>query len=271
MPCADILIPPVGEEGIIGVYGPLSTTLSGINLFMRTVLAPSPWLVEPSLVPLPWRESTPFLPQKLKVAVMYDDGVVRPHPPLQRALREAVDKLREAPDVEVVEWTPHRPEHAWRIISTLYFCDGGDPDKREIARTGEPWLPLSRWIMTENPFVRRLDVSEIFKWTGEREKYRTEYAEKWNATATGTDELGRPTGAVDVILCPVGPGAAPPLECSKYWGYTSLWNLLDYPALVVPTGGRVDLERDRKEEGYVPRNEDDRFNYELCEFLCRGC
>lgn len=39
---------------------------------------------------------------------------------------------------------------------------------------------------------------------------------------------------VDVILCPVGPGAAPPVDNAKYWGYTSQWNLLDYPSLVFP-------------------------------------
>ncbi|KAL9083098.1 MAG: hypothetical protein Q9159_005972 [Coniocarpon cinnabarinum] len=265
VPCANIMMPPVGDEGIIGVYGPLSTTLEGINLFMRTVLAPSPWLTEPSLVPLPWREDVDFLPKKLKVGVMWDDGVVKPHPPIQRALRGTVANLREAGDVEIVDWHPHQHDYAWRLIQSLYFPDGGESDKAAIARSGEPWLPLSRFILSENPYVKHLSVPELWDLVNERETYRTEYAKLWNETATGTDELGRPTGMVDVILCPAGPSAAPLLETARYWGYTSQWNLLDYPALVVPTVLRVDANSDMKDAGYVPRNADDQYNWESYE------
>ena len=41
---------------------------------------------------------------------------------------------------------------------------------------------------------------------------------------------------VDVILCPAAPGPAPKHGTSKYWHYTSLWNLLDYPGAVFPAG-----------------------------------
>lgn len=37
---------------------------------------------------------------------------------------------------------------------------------------------------------------------------------------------------LDIILCPVGPGAAPPLDHSRYWVYILTWNLLDYLAMV---------------------------------------
>ena len=85
----------------------------------------------------------------------------------------------------------------------------------------------------------------------------------WNETAVGADDMGLPIGMVDVILCPVGPGPAPPLDCARYWGYTSQWNLLDYPALVFPVT-KIDPEVDVKEE-YSPKNEKDKYNYELCE------
>lgn len=32
----------------------------------------------------------------------------------------------------------------------------------------------------------------------------------------------------------VGPGVAPFHNTAKYWGYTSQWNLLDYPTVVLP-------------------------------------
>lgn len=67
---------------------------------------------------------------------------------------------------------------------------------------------------------------------------------------------------VDVILCPVGPGAAPPLDCARYWGYTSQWNILDYPALVFPVT-KVDTAVDKIDESYKPRNEKDEYNHQL--------
>ena len=41
---------------------------------------------------------------------------------------------------------------------------------------------------------------------------------------------------VDIILCPPAPGPAPVHLTTKYWNYTSFFNLVDYPAAVFPTG-----------------------------------
>lgn len=40
--------------------------------------------------------------------------------------------------------------------------------------------------------------------------------------------------------------------------------MLDYPAVVFPVT-KVDQSIDVAEEGYVPRNEKDKYNYELCK------
>lgn len=47
-----------GQEQIVPVIGPLSTSLEGIKIFMKTLIDQKPWLYEPSLVPMPWRESS---------------------------------------------------------------------------------------------------------------------------------------------------------------------------------------------------------------------
>lgn len=143
--------------------------------------------------------------------------------------------------------------------------------------------PLSDFILTENENAKARSLEEIWKLTCEREAYRTEYAQHWNSVGArlpgpgkesgsevtllpsvtgGEDET---TGMVDVILCPVGPGCAPPLNCARYWGYTSQWNLLDYPAAVFPTGLKCGAE-DVVDGGYEPVNELDGENHGLCEF-----
>ncbi|KAL8872257.1 MAG: hypothetical protein Q9174_002081 [Haloplaca sp. 1 TL-2023] len=261
----------LSEEHILAVIGPMSTTLGGIKLFMKTVLGAKPWLTEPSCVPIPWRDHESHLPpsqgnKKLKIGVLWNDEVVKPHPPVTRALKEIVNKLQQSPDVEIVTWKPRNHDEAWEIISSLYFADGAKEERDAIEASGEPWLPLSNFIINENPYVKRLDVEGIWYWTRRREEYRAAYAQVWNDTATGVNENGQPQGMVDVILGPVGPGAAPPLGNAKYWAYTSQWNLLDYPALVFPVS-KVDPALDPKEEGYEPMNERDRENWELCEYL----
>ncbi|KAL8964845.1 MAG: hypothetical protein Q9197_006783, partial [Variospora fuerteventurae] len=257
-----------GEEHIVAVMGPLSTSLEGVKLFMKTVLSAKPWLIEPSCVPIPWRDQDSQLTvaqnKKLRIAVLWSDGIVKPHPPITRALTEVVTKLRDIPAIEISAWEPHKHDEAWEIIASLFFADGAQEETAAISASGEPWRPLSRFIIHENPYVKHLSVEEIWYWTNRREQYRRAYNDVWNATATGTGPHGEPEGTVDVILAPVGPGAAPPLDQSRYWGYTSQWNLLDYPALVFPVS-KVDPEVDQVEEGYEPTNEKDAFNYHLYE------
>jgi len=246
-----------GQEAVVPVIGPLSTSLEGIKVFMKALIDQKPWLKEPSILPFPWRFEQDWLQldkKPLRVAVLWDDGVVKPHPPVTRAMKELSAKLSSIEGIEVVDWTPYKHDRAWEIVASLYFADGGAEETEAINASGEPWRPLSEFVLKENPYVRTHKISELWKWVTAREQYRSEYAEVLNKSG------------VDVILCPVGPGAAPPLNQSRYWGYTSQWNLLDYPALVFPAS-QVDQEEDVKEQAYEPRNDKDRFNYDLCESI----
>lgn len=67
---------------------------------------------------------------------------------------------------------------------------------------------------------------------------------------------------MDAILLPAAPGCAPPHGNSKYWSYTSQWNLLEYPGVAFPVSV-VDQKIDVKDTNYVPMNDQDKFNYDL--------
>jgi Asp-tRNA(Asn)/Glu-tRNA(Gln) amidotransferase A subunit family amidase len=131
---------------------------------------------------------------------------VRPHPPIRRAINDIVSKLSGIPEIEVIPFTPYNHDEAWTIISSLYFADGGAEEKAAIGASREPWRPLSKFIITENPNVKALSVERIWDLTIRRDEYRDEYARRW--TESG----------IDVLLCPVGPGAAPPIDSARYWG-----------------------------------------------------
>jgi len=108
-----------GAEQILGVIGPLSTSIAGIKLFMQTLIDAQPWLIESSLTPLPWRSNPADFEssrKKIRVAVMTWDGTVQPHPPVQRALEEVAIKMLANELVEVTHWEPSGSEEAWEII-----------------------------------------------------------------------------------------------------------------------------------------------------------
>ena len=205
---------------------------------------------------------------------MWHDGVVQPHPPITRALETVAGKLASVPNVETVDWRPHLHDEAWAITSTLYYPDGGAEDAEVLAASGEPWRPLTTWLLRENPCVKKLQMRELWYWLEEREAYRSEYAAVWNGTASRPEEkeeeeedpeTGRsPGGMVDAILCPVGPGVAPRHDTARYWCYTSQWNLLDYPAVSFPVC-KVEKGPDGGKERKEFLGDLDRENWKLCE------
>jgi Asp-tRNA(Asn)/Glu-tRNA(Gln) amidotransferase A subunit family amidase len=248
-------------------------------MFMKTIIDAKPWLKEPSLLPFPWNEGDAFKGRKPKIAVLMDDGVVKPHPPVTLALKQVVEKLKANGNVEIVEWIPYKHDEAWAIIvqpplhltmditdfwqANLYFCDGGAEDFAAMEEADEPELPLTTHIL-RNEHVQTHTIPSMWSAVQKRDAYRMAYARHWNSTASSTGPHGELEGVVDAILCPVGPGAAPKIDTSKWWGYTSQWNLLDYPAVVFPVD-RVDPAKYSDAEKYTPRNERDRYNWDLWE------
>ena len=97
----------------------------------------------------------------------------------------------------------------------------------------DPPVPQTEWILAQVPNGGRpFTVAELFKLNLAREAFRARLAAHWNATASRT-ATGR---QVDAVLSPVAATLAPPHDTTRWWGYTSYWNLLDFPAAVFPAG-----------------------------------
>lgn len=139
---------------------------------METYLGAEPWIKEDNLVPIPWRSIT--LPQKLKIAVMWSDGVVTPSPPIIRALELVTKALTAAgTQFELVDWQPDGHDECWKLTHALYYEDGGKTVENLIKGGGEMLLPLTEWLIH-----------------GENVKYRT-VEEVWDVSILSTfeDEL----------------------------------------------------------------------------------
>jgi amidase len=185
---------------------------------------------------------------------MWDDGVVRPHPPITRALRETVEHLKKS-GIRIVDWEPIDHQKSWDLISALYYCNGAEEERGMMAEVDEQPLPLTEWIFNQ-PQVKKRNWTEMNELISAREHYRNRYAQTWNEREISFN------CPIDCILAPVGPSAAPQHNTAKWWGYTSVWNLLDYPAAVFPVT-TVDLVNDQTEVDYQPRNTLDDQNYKL--------
>ncbi|KAF2159620.1 hypothetical protein M409DRAFT_60689 [Zasmidium cellare ATCC 36951] len=243
-----------GSEGVLATYGPIATDRETIDLFMKVVLDGQPWKIDPSLETRFWSPMT--ISKPLKIGVMWSDGVVQPHPPVQRALQSVVECCKRA-GMKVVDWEPLDHGPAWDLYISLLYPDGGAAARHPIDASGEPMLPLIKWITVDQPESKERTIHEYWSIVARRETYRAKYAAHWNSTSADDEQ------EVDVILCPAGPGAAPLHDTAKYWPYTSHWNLLDYPAVIFPSGVCVDPAKDVKDESYQPLNEQDAYNHGL--------
>ncbi|CAF3863605.1 unnamed protein product [Rotaria sp. Silwood1] len=251
IPLQGVMVAQIGRESIIAVLGPLARKREDINLFMKTVLDTEPWLRDPSLVPIPWR-SISLNSKNLTIAVMWDDGIVHPHPPIIRALHETVENLKIS-GIRVIDWEPIDHQKGWNLISALYHCNGAEEERSLMAEVNEQPLPLTDWIINQ-PNVKKRNWIEMNELISERENYRKLYGQIWNEREVFLNT------SIDCLLAPVGPSAAPQHGTAKWWGYTSIWNLLDYPAAVFPVT-TVDLVKDQVEIDYKPRNAVDNKNY----------
>jgi Asp-tRNA(Asn)/Glu-tRNA(Gln) amidotransferase A subunit family amidase len=232
-----------GQEGTRCTLGPITNSLRDLDLFMKAVTDGMPWEEETSLVPLPWKKVTPT--RDFTVGVLWDDGIAHPHPPVQRAMKMAVAKMKAA-RIETVDWQPHKHEHGMRIINDLFYPDGAAAQIAALEASGEPWLPL-----TKEAFVRARQMTVPETWTVnlEREAYRSEY------------RLLMKQHNVDFILCPAYVGVAAEPHEARYFAYTAIWNILDMPGVVFPTGLKVDQKLDPVEAGYQPRSLEDEAEY----------
>lgn len=264
-----------GNEGVGSSLGPMATSLRDIELFMSSLMndKTKPWEWDHTVLPMPWRKvdsllrtGGPRTQSVVVVGIMMEDGVVRPTTPVRRALSSWAAKINAfaaqsrdgrdgLPRIELRRWDPrdlHR--RAWDIIRSLYFMDSGKMFHLLAKATGEPLLPLTEFILSE-PFVRpaagdleaeatgttahkldELSYRESCANVRAREAFKKEFLQRWN-------EL-----ELDCLLCPVMGSTAPRPGTIKYWGYTSVFNLVDYPGVVFPSGFKADAKLDQQFE-----------------------
>ncbi|KAL9073411.1 MAG: hypothetical protein Q9157_004770 [Trypethelium eluteriae] len=244
------------EYMVLPVAGPLASSLGSVELLMETLSEERVWDMHPRLLPVPWRKEMASIPQrKVKVGIVMDDGVVKPQPPISRAMRVVEDMLRKGGH-EVVEWDPKPHIEGVHLWETAVKADGGRKCRNYCDLIGEP---LIEGMVVGTP-QDELTVVQRQELGLQKLEYEKAFLQRWRESG------------VDALIMPVMPWVAYPPKAwvkSKQWlGYTGLWNLLNYTSLAIPVT-TVDPIVDKKEnDGFLdgsPRNDSDTFNRDQCE------
>jgi amidase len=215
-----------GQEAVGSVHGPMARSVADLKLFAQSVVEAGPWLKDPKCIEIPWRPVV--LPERLKIAVLWHDGVVQPTPPVARALREVAKRLM-ARGHEVVEWDAKGHATATELLGKFFLADGGKSIRKILEEADEPFRPEMKAYET----ATELGVYELWQLQRQRTDLSKMYLDKWAAS-----------NGVDAILLPTTPYAALKNGDFKYVGYTGVYNILDYSAVSFPTGLHVDKELD---------------------------
>ncbi|KAJ5767664.1 hypothetical protein N7533_000247 [Penicillium manginii] len=210
-----------GQEAVNSVNGPMARSLQEIILWAKTIVDQKPWINDPKCLPIPWRDVTPK--RTLKLAVLWQDEQVTPTPPVSRALKETVAKLRQAGH-EVVDWDPKWHSKLVSILGRMFVADGGKSVRKLLDASEEPFRPE----MEAYSQATEMGVYDMWQLQLERNGICKAYLDQWNASG------------IDAILCPTTPYSGVENGKFDYIGYTGVFNVLDYPAVSFPCGVSAD-------------------------------
>ncbi|KAI0205858.1 amidase signature domain-containing protein [Astrocystis sublimbata] len=253
-----------GQNTYRSTVGILSTSMQGLELLLRADLSTKPWIRDPAVVPMPFRDEvardwesrakpdgTPNGATPLKSGVLWTDRTVQPHPPITRGLNIIVDAIRGAGH-KVVDWNPPFQAIGRGIHLAFLGADGAHDIHTQLNLSGEPLIPdLQDAFKLRDP----MNLLEYQDLTLQGLQYEAEYSDYWNSTA------GEDGQVVDAVIMPVAPHAAVIPGMYYHTAYTEAINLLNYSVVVIPVT-KANKEVDVIDSSYQPSNELDRKNWE---------
>ncbi|KAH8800616.1 amidase signature domain-containing protein [Xylogone sp. PMI_703] len=247
-----------GQNTVLSAVGPLATSAGGLRLVTKSLLSQQPWLHDPLVVEIPWRDEIKKEVFKLAkgrgltFGILAHDGVVTPHPPVKRAL-DIVKVQIEGLGYKVIEWQPPAHARATEILFKAMLYDGGADVHDNFELSGEKISTQIAGLYGETRSKPQYNASQIATTNVEKREYQKEYLDFWNSTS-GITGTGRP---IDAWLAPVAPFAAARPGRYDYYGYSTITNLLDYTTAVIPVT-LADKTVDLRDETYRPLSEEDR-------------
>ncbi|KAF2144892.1 uncharacterized protein K452DRAFT_244341 [Aplosporella prunicola CBS 121167] len=220
----------LGDPGIPPAAGPLGQSVADLQIFFKSVLDAVPWKYDSTASAVPWLgHSMDALANSdkelLTVGVLAEDPDFPLHPPVRRAFAAATAALAKAGHkiVQLPQDTLSSPSTACRIAFELFSIDPLQTTAGYIKRSGEPFVKSVLGSMPPGePKNYSIDMLAALN------VERTAFGEKWRQIWV--------ENGLDLVLSPGAQNTAVPHDTYGLPPYTALWNLLDYPACIIPYG-----------------------------------
>ncbi len=254
-----------GQNSVLSVVGPLGTSAQAVKLVVKSILSQSPWLYDPLVINMPWRDAEEETVQemitssdasgRMAFGLMMSDGIANPDPPVQRAVQMTADALQKAGH-KIIKWMPPSHKRLQDFTYKTWVYDGGKDIHDAFALSGEPMSPQVKMTYGAEP-KKEFTATEIAANNVEKRRFQKEYLAYWNSTASETG-TGRP---VDGIITPLAPYPAARPERYKYYGFSTWVNGMDYTSVVIPVT-LADKRVDKYPDGYKPISDSDKVVFE---------
>ncbi|KAH0497551.1 hypothetical protein TgHK011_004849 [Trichoderma gracile] len=215
-----------------GVSGFLARSMRDVRLAARVMANAEPWNDSPFIYPHPWMQVT--CPSKARIGVWLRTDVVHLHPPVERGLRLACDRLRRA-GYEVVELSSPPFQQAWNV-------------HREFGEFMD--LSHMRKLLESEPHTKIVQAAEVMMPKLDRPKPTVEYLHQLNfqiiRIAMQMKRFWRPDGGktLDGILFVNAPHTAVPFDKFTWLAFTSIMNLVDWTGISIPLNEAADKNLD---------------------------
>lgn len=238
-----------GQKSVLASCGPMARDVDSLALCMQALLCDHMFSLDPTVPPIPFNTQVYKSSNPLRIGYLENDGYSAPSPSMARGVREVKVLLEQAGHTLV----PYKPVRINRVITELMLkgilgdgaatllqkLDGGplDPCLREqvFPYYFPKWLkktlsfllkPLSpRASASFSAICGFGSVQDLWKHHATVEDYTQETIAEWRRCN------------IDVLLCPIIGPAYNFLYCGRVTtvlSYTILYNLLNFPAGVVP-------------------------------------
>nr|XP_033772523.1 vitamin D3 hydroxylase-associated protein-like [Geotrypetes seraphini] len=241
--------PASGILSVPTVLGPMARDVDSLALCMKALLCDHMFHLDPTVPPVPFRDQLYSRTDLLKIGYYDTDGFFLPPPSMRRAFLET-KQLLEAAGHELILFVPPRVDY---VLNEFFirglFADGAstllekfdvdivDPSlKEQIFLYRLPHLAKSIMAFLLKPLFPRLanyyrshcgvrSVQELWRLQTAIQTYCQEFITEWRRLD------------LDVLLCPMlGPAFNIGYPGKLFAGisYTMLYNVLNFPAGVVP-------------------------------------
>nr|XP_040041244.1 fatty-acid amide hydrolase 1 [Gasterosteus aculeatus aculeatus] len=238
-----------GQKSVLSSPGPMARDVDAVALAMQALLCDHMFALDPTVPPIPFDMQMYQSSEPLRIGYLEDDGYTQPSPSMARGVRE-VKALLEQAGHTLVPYTPLKITYAvTELLVKGLLADGAnrlvqkleggplDPCLREQVMPYylPNWLKKTLSFLLKPVFPRGAAVLRSLCGVGSVENL-------WKQHADVEDYIGETIAEwrrlnIDVLLCPVIGPAFNFFYCGKLssaLSYTALYNLLTFPAGVVP-------------------------------------